>query len=189
MTRLSPLALAGLFLLSGCLHDDAPWREAKGGYDSGSWFGARISMPLPEGWMMRNGVEDGLIATRDGFNLQTIAIIRADPGDPLPNTKKLVKKGMRPDELAEVLIDDLKSAGGVNGLTVLSTKPVTIGGSPGFRTAVAFKDEWGMRMKAVVCGTIVGSRAFRITYVAPARHYFDKDLPAFDTALAGVKIR
>jgi hypothetical protein len=41
----------------------------------------------------------------------------------------------------------------------------------------------------VVCGTVVGRRAFRITYVAPARHYFAKDLPAFDAALAGVTIR
>jgi len=186
--RLAPLALAAS-LVAGCIHDDAPWREVGGGYDSGSWFGPRISMPLPDGWMMRNGVEDGLIATRDGFNLQTIAIIRADPDDPLPHTKKVVRKGMRPDELAEVLLDDLRGGDGVNGLAVIATRPVTIGGSPGFRATVAFKDEWGMKVKAVVCGTLVGSRAFRITYVAPARHYFDKDLPTFDAALAGVRIR
>ena len=189
MTRRRALPALVAFLLTGCIHDNAPWREAGGGYDSGSWFGPRISMPLPQGWMMRNGVKDGLVATRDGFNLQTIAVTRADPDEPLPHTKKTVKKGMRPDEVAEVLIDALRGASGVNGLKVLSTKPVTIGGSPGFRTTVAFKDEWGMKVKAVVCGTVVGSRAFRITYVAPARHYFDKDLSAFDAALAGVTIR
>jgi hypothetical protein len=188
MTRRSSLALVAL-LASACIHDESPWREVGGRYDSGSWFGPRISMPLPDGWMMRNGVKDGLIATRDGFNLQTIAIVRADPDDPLPHTKKVVRQGMRPEELAEVLLDDLRGSGGVNGLAVVATKPVTIGGSPGFRTTVAFKDEWGMKVKAVVCGTLVGSRAFRITYVAPARHYFDKDLPTFDAALAGVTIR
>jgi hypothetical protein len=189
MTRhLSTLGLAAL-LVTGCIHDQAPWREVGGAYDSGNWFGPRISMPLPVDWMMLNHVEDGLLATRDGFNLQTIAIVRVDPGDPLPHTKKKVVKGMRPNELAEVLLDDLRGGSGVNGFTVVDTRPVTIGGSPGFRAAVAFKDEWGMRVRAVVCGTIVGSRAFRISYLAPARHYFDKDLATFDAALAGIQIR
>lgn len=184
------LWLAGAALLAtGCIHDEAPWRELGGAYDSGNWFGPRLSMPLPGDWMKLNHVDDGLVATRDGFNLQTIAVVRVDPGDPLPHTKKQVRKGMRPDELAEVLLDDLRGTSGVNGFTVLETRPATIGGSPGFRAAVAFKDEWGMKVRAVVCGTVVGSRAFRISYLAPARHYYDKDLPTFEAALAGVRIR
>jgi len=185
-----PAALALVaFLATGCIHDQAPWREVGGAYDSGSWFGPRISMPLPAGWMKLNGVEDGLIATRDGFNLQTIAIVRVDPGDPLPHTKKKVVEGMRPAELAEVLLDDLRGGSGINAFTVLDTRPITLGGAPGFRAAVAFKDEWGMKVRAVVCGAVVGRRAFRISYLAPARHYFDKDLATFEAALAGVQIR
>ena len=184
------LFLAGVALLAaGCIHDEAPWRELGGAYDSGNWFGPRLSMPLPGDWMKLNHVEDGLVATRDGFNLQTVAVVRVDPGDPLPHTKKQVRKGMRPDELAEVLLDDLRGAKGVNAFTVTSSKPITIGGQPGFRAAVSFKDEWGMKMKAVVCGFAVGSRAFRISYLAPARHYFDKDLATFDAAVAGVQVR
>lgn len=176
-------------LAAGCVHDEAPWRAVDGKYDSGNWFGPRISMPLPAGWMKRNFVEDGLVATRDGFNLQTISIGRVDPGKPLAHTKKKVAKGMRPDELAEVLLDDLRASGGANGLKVLDTRPITIGGRPGFRTAIAFKDDWGLRMKAVLCGTIVEDRAFRITYLAPARHYFEQDLATFDAAVAGIVIR
>lgn len=189
MTRRLAILLCAAGLLGGCIHDDRPWRPVGGLYDSGNWFGARISMPLPDEWMKRNFVEDGLIATRDGFNLQTISISRADPGKELKYTKKKVAKGMRPNELAEVLLDDLRSSGKANGLSVLDTRPLTIGGSPGFRTTVAFKDGWGMRVKAVICGTIVGDRAFRIVYVAPARYYFDKDLATFDDAVAGIGIR
>lgn len=176
-------------LATGCITDESPWRAVGGKYDSGNWFGPRISMPLPAEWMKRNFVEDGLVATRDGFNLQTIALGRVDPGKPLAHTKKKVSKGMRPNEFAEVLLDDLRASGRANGLQVLDTRPVTIGGTPGFRTTLAFKDGWGLRMKAVLAGTIVDDRGFRITYVAPARHYFDQDVATFDAALAGVVIK
>ena len=186
--RLFPL-LCAAGLLAGCITDERPWRPLGGVYDSGNWFGPRVSMPLPAEWMKRNFVEDGLVATLDGFNLQTIAITRVDPGKPLAHTKKKVAKGMRPDELAEVLLDDLRASGDANGLTVLEARPLLIGGSPGFRTTVAFKDGWGMKVKAVICGTIVEDRGFRLTYVAPARHYFEKDLATFDAAVAAFKIR
>ena len=188
MKRLAVLSAVAA-LASGCVTDESPWRAAGGKYDAGNWFGPRISMPLPADWMRRNGVEDGLVATRDGFNLQQIAIDRVDPGKPLAHTKKKVTKGMRASELAEVLLDDLRASGGLNGLQVVETRPVTIGGSPGFRATVAFKDGFGLRVKAVLAGTIVESRGFRITYVAPARHYFDQDLATFDAALAGVVIK
>lgn len=189
MTRRLSILLCTAGLLAGCITDEGPWRPVGGLYDSGNWFGPRVSMPLPPDWMKRNRVEDGLVATRDGFNLQTIAITRVDPGKALAHTKKQVAKGMRPDELAEVLLDDLRASGVANGLAVLDTRPLVIGGSPGFRTTVAFKDSWGMKVKMVICGTIVGDRGFRITYVAPARHYFDKDLATFDQAVAAFQIR
>jgi hypothetical protein len=188
MKRLAVLTTVAA-LAAGCVTDESPWRAVGGKYDSGNWFGPRISMPLPADWMKRNRVEDGLVATRDGFNLQQIAVDRVDPDEPLAHTKKKVTKGMRPSELAEVLLDDLRAGGGLNGLKVVDTRPVTIGGSPGFRTTVAFKDGFGLRMKAVLAGTIVEDRGFRITYVAPARHYFDQDLATFDAALAGVVIK
>lgn len=189
MTRRLAILLGLASLCAGCVHDNAPWRSAGGRYDSGNWFGPRLSMPLPPDWMKRNFVEDGLIATRDGFNLQQISVSRVDPGKPLPHTKKTVAKGMRPNELAEVLLDDLRASGRVHGLKVLETRPASLGGVPGFRTTVSFKDGWGLKMKAVIGGFIVEDRAFRITYVAPARYYFERDLATLEQALAGLQIR
>jgi hypothetical protein len=189
MTGRTLTLLCATALAAGCVHDDRPWKPAGGGYDSGNWFGPRISLTLPPEWMQLNFVEDGLVATRDGFNLQTISVRRIDADKPLPNTKKLVRKGMRPNELAEVLVDDLRASGKANGMKVLDTRPVVIGGTPGFRTTVAFKDGWGLRIKAVIAGALVDDRVFRIAYTAPARHYFDQDLATFDAALGSVRIR
>lgn len=182
------LLVASIALLPGCMQKTVPWEPIGGRYDSGNWFGARFALDLPKDWIMLNFVENGLVATRDGFNLQTIKVRKIKFGEDLPHTKKKVTKAMVPQELSEVLLDDLRTDPTVNALKVLETKPATISGKKGFRTTVAFKDGHGLRHKAVLCGVVAEDRAWQITYVAPVRHYFDRDLPAFDAALASLKI-
>lgn len=182
-------ALVGLALvLPGCWQKTTPWDPIGGRYDSGNWFGARFALDLPRDWMMLNFVEDGLVATRDGFNIQVIKVRKIKFDADLPHTKKKVQKGMSPTELAEILLDDLRSDGSANALKVLETRPATLAGQKGFRTTVSFKDSHGLKHKAVLCGVVAENRAWQIVYRAPARHYFDRDLPAFDAALASMKI-
>ena len=107
-TRLAPLlaaVAAACALLPGCFQKTTPWDPIGGRYDSGNWFGARFALDLPPDWMMMNFVEDGLVATRDGFNLQSVKVRKIKFGDDLPHTKKKVSQGMAPQELAEVLLD------------------------------------------------------------------------------------
>ncbi len=188
-TRLAPLAVAlAAALLPGCFQKTTPWDPVRGGYDSGNWIGARFAVSVPDDWMMLNFVEDGLVVTRDGFNIQTIRVWKLKLGEDLPHTKKRISKDMAPQGLAEVLLDDLRSDGSVNALKVLETRPAPIAGGKGFRTTVAFKDGHGLRHKAVLCGVIAKDRAWKIVYVAPARHFFDRDLAAFDAAVASLRI-
>ncbi len=190
MTKLTFASLAAAALCTACVHDRTPWEPIdSGAFDSGNWFGPRFSVQVPEDWMQLNGVEDGLVATRDGFNLQAIKVRRFEPGKPLPHTKKTLSKGMRPAEVAEVLLDDLRSDAGAKGLKVLETRPLTIAGAQGFRTSVAFKDEYGLKVRAVLCGVLLGDHAWQVAYVAPARYYYDRDLATFDQALASFKVR
>ncbi|WP_242393124.1 hypothetical protein [Anaeromyxobacter oryzisoli] len=185
--RVAALALAAA-LLPGCMQKYSPWDPIGGRYDSGEWFGARFALDLPRDWMMLNQVENGLVATRDGFNLQTVRVRKMKFGADLPHTKKKVSKGMDPQALAEVLLDDLRTDPSANAIKVLETRPETIAGKRGFRTTVGFRDGHGLRFKAVLCGVIAEGRAWQITYVAPARYYFDRDLPTFDSALGSLRI-
>ncbi len=182
--------VAAAALGMACVHQDTPWDPiGSGGFDSGNWFGPRFSLRVPDDWMKLNNVDDGLVVTRDGFNLQAIKIRRIEPGKPLPHTKKTVARGMRPAELAEVLLDDLRSDAGAKGLKVLETRPATIAGAPGFRTSVAFKDEYGLKVRATLCGVLLGDHAWQLAYVAPARYYYDHDLAVFDQALASFSVK
>lgn len=187
--RIAALAASAL-LLGGCIsmYDEWPYRPAGRAYSKWNLIGANVKLPLPEGWMKLNGLDNALVATRDGFNLQTLRFRRIDLEKKLPHTLKVIRKGMRPDELAEVLLDDLKTEGTAMGFQVLDTRPAQFSGQPGFRAVVTFKDSDGLRYKAVVSGAIIRGYAWQLAYVAASRYYFDRDLPHYERALLDLKI-
>lgn len=96
---------------------------------------------------------------------------------------------MTPQEISEVLVDDVRTNGAVKGLKVLETRPATISGQRGFRTLLAFRNGDGLKSKAVLSGVLVGKNVWRIVYTAPERYYFDVDLPTFDRALATFRVK
>jgi hypothetical protein len=185
--RLAAWATVAL-LLGGCALDHGPYSPAGDRYSSWRLFGADVSFELPPGWMKANGIEHGLVATRDGFNLQTLRFRRLTLGTPLPHTRKVLSAGLSPEDLAEILIDDLRSDGSALGLQVLETRPATVAGQPGFRAVFAFKNSDGLRFKAATAGVLVDGYAWQLTYVAAARYYFERDLPLFEKTLASLAI-
>jgi hypothetical protein len=52
---------------------------------------------------------------------------------------------------------------------------------------IAYKDRDGLRMKSVVYGALVGQWLYEVTYSAPQRHYFARDLAAFEQARSTFK--
>lgn len=186
MTKADALAL---LLCTGCMTRYVPWEPIDGTYKwSTGWFGSTFTIDLPEGWMSATEVE-GLVASRDGFSLQVIRVARFQPGKELPHTKRTISAAMTPQEISEVLVDDVRTDGGVKGLKVLETGPATVSGQRGFRTLVAFRDGNGLKQRAVLAGALVGKNVWRIVYTAPERHYFALDLPTFDKALTTFRVK
>src|SRR5690242_14795536 len=87
--------VAGLgLLLGGCV--SLPWEPTAGLYSSPS---ENFAVKLPQGWMRLNvkNAKDDLLITRDG-------ILAVDK--PLKSTKKTFARGMQPQAVAEVVIDN-----------------------------------------------------------------------------------
>jgi hypothetical protein len=175
-----------LFLLAAvslaCATTPKPrWVDASAPMESKSFL-----LQLPEGWM-RSNQEVTVLATRDGPLLQEIFVERLQVGKPLRNTKKTVAAGMMPQEAAEVIADDLVSNPGTKGLQIVENAPATVGGAAGFRILAAFKNGDGLKYRKVVYGVLAPPWFYRLTYTAPERHYFDADLPAFETVAASFR--
>jgi hypothetical protein len=174
--------LAALFMLLavGC----APWSQIGGPYSSGS---NGFTVDLPQGWMKYNMV-DFLFITRDGGALQNIIVERFTMDKELPFTKKKFAKAMLPQELAEVVVDNVSSNPANLNLVVIENVPEKVCGSPGFKVILSYKTKDGLRMKSISYGVLVGDYVYNIRYNAAERYYFDKDLPVFQEVFASFRL-
>jgi len=185
LTRASiALLLTTLLVATGCA--TAPWVPAGGAYASSA---DHYTIDLPQGWMRWTQDEDGrLVVTRDGVLLQLIMIERLRVGESLKHTKKKLAKGMMPQEVAEVLLDNFGSNKDISGVEVKDNRPITISGKPGFWTVFTYKTKDDLRLRVVYCGVLDGEWFYGIRYAAPQRHYFDKDLKTFETVLRSFRL-
>ncbi len=196
------LLLILLFTI-GC----APWMQVGGLYTSRSH---NFSVELPQGWMRLNKsayqyltidqrilidhlltfpkADAYLFVTKDGILLQNIIINRGSIDEELENTKKKLSKGMLSYEAADVILDNISSDQAVLNFELLENNPVKISGFPGFRIVFTHKNEDGLRLKSIFYGFMKGEWFYTIRYTAALRHYFEKDLKAFEKILKSFKL-
>jgi hypothetical protein len=179
--RLRPLHPASarvvlLFLLcavSGC----APWVMVEGPYRMDA---QGYEANLPAGWRRATKLSDALLLTRDGASLQYIRIERVAVSHELPLTKRTLAKGMSPQDVAEVELDEVRSDQGMRNFEMVENTPVQVAGLPGFKLVYSFRAVNGLRLKRVYYEVLVRDGVYRIQYQAPARYYFEKDLATFE---------
>jgi len=155
----------------------APWVQVEGPFRMES---QGYEVVLPAGWWREASTENPFLLTKDGVSLQYISIDRVVVGDELPNTKKKFAKGMSPDDVAAVELEEARSGQGIRSFALVEKAPFPLAGYPGFKLAYSFKTEDGLRLRRVQYGAMVRDRVYRVQYQAAARYYFDKDLAAFE---------
>ena len=179
--RLRLLALLALVvLLAGC----PPWEMVGGRYTTDQYS----EMNLPEGWRKFSHASESLLITRDGVMLQKIVVNRLQIDKDLPYTKKKLAKGMLPQEMAEVLIDDFRSNSTIRNQQILENMPVKIDGYPGFKLVCAFETTNGLKKQGAYYGFMEGDAFYLLRYEAPARYYFARDLPTFEKVKDSFKL-
>lgn len=185
VTTRGPLKVALLvacLFLAGCV--TLPWYPTSGIYTSEA---QNFAVELPKGWMRLNS-EENLLITRDGILLQHVTVERARVDRPLKNTKKVLTRGMQPQAVAEVIIDNFMSSERMLDLKVLENRPIQIGPNRGFRLVYAHRDKEGLRFKSVLHGFLAGDVFYSIRYTAAERYYFAKDLATFEQVLASFRL-
>jgi len=165
-------------LVGGCV--SLPWQPTAGLYSSPA---ENFALELPPGWMRLNSNED-LLITRDGVLLQHVSVERAAVDRPLKSTKKTLTRGMQPQAIAEVIIDNFMSSERMLDVKVVENRPVQVAQYRGFRLVYTHRDKNGLRFKSVLHGFLAGDVFYAIRYTAAERYYFAKDLPTFEQVLA-----
>jgi hypothetical protein len=173
--------LAATVLLSGCL---TTWNTAAGP-QTASKIG--VTADLPPGWARFNP-DPGLVMTRDGLLLQSIRVSREKYGTKLLNTDNTITKDAEAHEAAQVVVDALSADQSRHHVTVLDNRPATVAGRPGFRLEVTFQTAEGLTLRETVYFVFTGESYVIVRYIAPNRHYHERDLNTFERVVASLKI-
>jgi len=87
---------------------------------------------------------------------------------------------MMPQEISEVVIDNIPSNPNIMNQQVIENAPARIGGNAGIKLVYLYQTKTGLTKKGVNYCFILGNWCYEIVYEAPERHYFGKDFPAFE---------
>ena len=170
-------AVVLLVILAGC----AVWQQT-----GGLFSGAGYTLDLPKGWMASRNPKN-LNVTRDGQPLQNIYINVTDITKQDKEDKKILQKSMLPQEAAQLMIDSMSSDKSVGQFRVVENTPARIGGVDGFRLVYTYR-RGDVRYKSIYYGLLQGEKFYRISYSAPVRYYFDKDIAAFEEIVRSLKL-
>ncbi len=148
---------------------------------------ANFSVDLPEGWM-RNNRGRFLVMSKDGFPCQLIVADRRSLDKNMKDMPKQFSEDMLPHEQAETYLDAMKMSKSKLNFTVEENSPAKISGKPGFKVVYWFNYEDGPKIKCMSYGLIHDKHFYLIRYEAPARHYYDKDVEAFEKIVRSYQI-
>ena len=84
------------------------------------------------------------------------------------------RRGMRPDELRDLIVDGMRAAGAVN-VTTSNLRPASFGGREGLRFEMALDNERGLRYRAMAAAFEHEKGLALALFYAPAEHYYPRD--------------
>lgn len=174
------LIILWLLVLAGCAQPS--WQKVETptlNAPSGAY-----SADFPIGWS-HFSVGDAVLVSRDGPALQTLKITRRDLDKAFPQTKNLASVDMLSSELADAVIGEIKSE--VEAADILENAPAQIDGAKGVRIHFRYANKEGLRFDEVIYAFVDPQGLYTLSYHAPTLYYFERDLAAFEKAVASFK--
>lgn len=172
------LALFLLSLLQAC----AIWSKTDGSRVSGP--DNAYSVELPANWARFALLQDRILITRDGLNLQTIEVMRLAHDKAFPKIKKQWDAKMLPFELAELIVAEFKTAAEQRTVNVALNEPAQIGGSiPGVHLRLNFKNDKGLQYQRDAYAFADAKGVYLLAFQAPTLHYFPRDQKVFESVV------
>jgi len=179
MKKLMPLLIC-LFFVFSCV-SAAQERSLKELPD------ADFSVDIPDGWWKPEYTGKYLL-TKDGPYLQYVLIQQRPLDKAFRYTKKKIRRGMLPQEAAGIIIDELASDRYLMNVNVIENAPAAVDGQAGFRILFSYTDPKQSQFKTLYYGFIKADSFYNLRYCAAARHYFEKDIAAFDQIINSFKL-
>lgn len=148
-----------------------------------------FQLTAPKDWKYDTGGGDILLSWM-GTRLGSIQADFRKHRKAFPVLKKDARPDQTPEELAEDFLADFRKSSGNMEVEQISSEPTDLGGQPAFRMVLAYRsavDHGAVRYRQVVIGTVNAKGMVVLTYRAPVLHWFDTQLPAFESVAKSFK--
>jgi hypothetical protein len=159
-----------------------PWKKAPDKLSEHPW-----SITSPEGWMHLSTHESEMLS-KDGPYLDYILIQSKPLYQGFRFTNQKLNPDMLPHETAQLITDNMRSDPLIRRFRLLDSKPAMVDGHEGFKLVYSYQDTYGVDIKSVYYGVILPDLFFNLRYSAPQRHYFEKELPAFNEVVDSLRL-
>jgi hypothetical protein len=98
------------------------------------------------------------------------------------------RRGMRPDELRDLIVDGMRAAGAVN-VTTQDLRPASFGGREGLRFEMAMDNQRGLKYRAMAAAFEHEKGLALALYYAPAEYYYPRDAASVSAMLDTLRWR
>lgn len=191
--RLLLTAVLSISMLAACAGRPATWSMVGG---MQLIENEPIEVEWPQSWMKftpaesdENAKKEGwiLTVTRDGVGLQAITLKKRPIDQGFTHTHKKAVLGMPPQELVELVLDDMQANPNFMDVHLVENSPSTFDGVPGYKVVVRYHNKAGLPRQTVNYGCIEKGFLYTLIYDAPQRHYYTLDLPTFEAVKSSFK--
>jgi hypothetical protein len=146
-----------------------------------------FTIDIPKGWRKIDN-NRYLFVTKESPFLQYIMIQNRPIGRSFRNTKKKIQKEMFPEEVAQIIIDELISDQNLVNLRILDNVPANIKEYAGFKILYTYRDAEGQVYKTLYYGFIKEDTFFNLRFTAVDGAYFQRDIGDFRNILKSFQI-
>jgi hypothetical protein len=98
------------------------------------------------------------------------------------------RRGMRHDEVRDLVVDGLRAAGAVN-VVASNLRPADFGGRPGLRFEISLDSETGLSYRAMAAAFEHEQGLALALFYAPAEYYYPRDAARVDAMLDTLRWR
>ncbi len=177
MKRLSTLILLiGSAAVLACAHADSTAQSSP----------SHFEVAIPAGWQKHTTKKFFLIYKKDP--LRQYILVQERPLDkPFTYSKKSLTAGMQSQEVATVVIDELKSDKALLNLVVIENEPVMIKENQGCRILFTYGLGDGSKYKTLYLGFIRDASYVSLRLNVSADKDFNRDMQAFNEVVDSIR--
>jgi len=146
-----------------------------------------FSITYPEEWKRLNTKRYFMLTKDDPFK-QYIMVRQRHVDKPFKHTDKLIRKGMSPQEAADVILDEVNADDSILGFKVIENVSATVHRYNGFKIVCTYGTKKGNKYKAIFYGFLIGEWLYGLRYNAGEGYYSEKDVETFQHVLNSFQI-